>query len=339
MPASRPSARRNTRSSTQRKADFVKGGQERGLAKEHGGRDLRADRQIRRLRIQQVSHRRLRPGRLPDGVSEDAFHAGVHGRAAVQRDRGRQQARHHGRAHRRRPKLGVEVLPPDINASESSFSVQQRQDRLRPDGHQGRAAGRPTDEIVARRKRGRPVPRPVRLLRAGRSASWCSEAAIEKLIKAGAFDCFRAHRAQLTAVLPRALQAATERQSDRASRPAQPVRRLAAEQRRHVQRSPCDEDAAGRDAVAGDGEAEVREGGARLLLLEPSAGPGGEGDPPVMPRTRSAGLKGVPAEDGGHAGRHADAGSRHDLQEAAAQRQHALWAVQGGGLDGHHRVA
>jgi DNA polymerase-3 subunit alpha len=39
--------------------------------------------------------------------------------------------------------------------------------------------------------------------------------ALEKLIKAGALDCFQAHRAQLMAVLPRALQAAGEREMDR----------------------------------------------------------------------------------------------------------------------------
>ncbi|MFN4260830.1 MAG: DNA polymerase III subunit alpha [Gemmataceae bacterium] len=41
-----------------------------------------------------------------------------------------------------------------------------------------------------------------------------SRAAIERLIKAGTFDCFGAHRAQLMAALPQALQAAAELQKD-----------------------------------------------------------------------------------------------------------------------------
>ena len=47
-----------------------------------------------------------------------------------------------------------------------------------------------------------------------RPASWSAAAALEKLIKAGALDCLHGHRAQLMAVLPRAIQAATERQND-----------------------------------------------------------------------------------------------------------------------------
>jgi DNA polymerase-3 subunit alpha len=42
-----------------------------------------------------------------------------------------------------------------------------------------------------------------------------NRAAMERLIKAGAFDCLGAHRAQLMHVLPRALQAASERENDR----------------------------------------------------------------------------------------------------------------------------
>src|SRR5207302_779984 len=41
-----------------------------------------------------------------------------------------------------------------------------------------------------------------------------NKAAIERLIKAGAFDGLRGHRAQLTQLLPRALQSAADRQND-----------------------------------------------------------------------------------------------------------------------------
>ena len=39
-----------------RQADFVKGAQERGLTRGEGGGDLRADREVRGLRLQQVTH-------------------------------------------------------------------------------------------------------------------------------------------------------------------------------------------------------------------------------------------------------------------------------------------
>ena len=88
-----------------------------------GAGNLRADRLLRRLRLQQVAQCRLRPGRLPDRLSEGPLHARVHGRPAVQRDRGRQQARHHGRAHRRRPPAGRRGAAADVNASEVGFTV------------------------------------------------------------------------------------------------------------------------------------------------------------------------------------------------------------------------
>ena len=58
-------------------------------------------------------------------------------------------------------KLGVEVLPPDVNAGDVDFTVARRQDRLRPDRHQGR---RP------RRRRG-DRPRPQRGRAASRTSS------------------------------------------------------------------------------------------------------------------------------------------------------------------------
>ena len=45
--------------------------------------DLRPDGEIRRLRLQQVALGRLRAGRLPDRVAEDALPGRIHGRDAV----------------------------------------------------------------------------------------------------------------------------------------------------------------------------------------------------------------------------------------------------------------
>src|SRR5579863_4316104 len=47
-----------------------------------GGRDLRADGEVLRIRLQQVSLRGLRAGGLPDGVSEDALSGRIYGGAA-----------------------------------------------------------------------------------------------------------------------------------------------------------------------------------------------------------------------------------------------------------------
>jgi DNA polymerase-3 subunit alpha len=110
-------------------------------------------------------------------------------------------------------RLGVEVLPPDINRSETEFSVSQGRIVFGLAAIKG--CGRnATDAIVRAREEGGPFrdlfdfcervdPRAV------------NKAAIERLIKAGAFDRLPGHRAQQFAVLPRAMQAAAERQNDK----------------------------------------------------------------------------------------------------------------------------
>ncbi len=110
-------------------------------------------------------------------------------------------------------RLGVDVLPPNINLSEAAFSVLDGKIifGLMALKGLGRAAA---DEIVRARTEGGPFKdlfdfcerMDLRVL---------NRATIERLIKAGAFDRFAAHRAQLMHVLPRALQAAAQRQNDR----------------------------------------------------------------------------------------------------------------------------
>ncbi len=109
-------------------------------------------------------------------------------------------------------RLGVVVLPPDINLSESNFTVINSQIVFGLAAIKG--VGRnSTDSIVQARISGgkfrnlydfcdridqRVVPK----------------ATIERLIKAGAFDQFGDHRAQLIHALPGALQAANDRKRD-----------------------------------------------------------------------------------------------------------------------------
>jgi DNA polymerase III subunit alpha len=109
-------------------------------------------------------------------------------------------------------KLGVEVLPPSVNASDSDFTVQGGKIVFGLTAIKGCGRGA-TDDIVRARRAGGPFKD---------LFDFCEridlrtvqKAAVERLIKAGALDCFGGHRAQLTHTLPRAIQAATERQND-----------------------------------------------------------------------------------------------------------------------------
>ncbi|MFO0841512.1 MAG: DNA polymerase III subunit alpha [Gemmataceae bacterium] len=109
-------------------------------------------------------------------------------------------------------KLGIEVLPPDVNLSESDFSVKGNKVVFGLAAIKGCGRGT-TDAVVQARGEG------------GRFRDlfdFCErvdqklapKGAIERLIKAGAFDRLGGHRAQLTQALPRALQAAADRQKD-----------------------------------------------------------------------------------------------------------------------------
>jgi DNA polymerase-3 subunit alpha len=110
-------------------------------------------------------------------------------------------------------RFGVAVLPPNVNSSEALFSVADGKIVFGLTAIKGFGRGA-ADEIVRSRTEGGPFkdlfdfcdrldPRVA------------NKNAIEKLIMAGALDCLGGHRAQLLHALPRAIQAATERQNDR----------------------------------------------------------------------------------------------------------------------------
>jgi DNA polymerase-3 subunit alpha len=110
-------------------------------------------------------------------------------------------------------RLGVEVLPPDVNASDGEFTVRDGKIVFGLVAIKGVGRAAAADVVRARTEGGpfkdlfdfceRVDPR---LL---------NRAVIERLIKAGAMDRFAEHRAQLMALVPGALQSAAERQSDR----------------------------------------------------------------------------------------------------------------------------
>src|SRR5439155_1305179 len=105
-------------------------------------------------------------------------------------------------------RLGYPVQPPDVNAGEADFTVAGGKILFGLTAIKGVGRGASEEVVRARREKG-----PFKDI-----FDFCervdlkvvSRAAIEKLIKAGAFDAFGARRAQLWHVLPRALQAAGE---------------------------------------------------------------------------------------------------------------------------------
>jgi DNA polymerase-3 subunit alpha len=109
-------------------------------------------------------------------------------------------------------RLGVDVLPPDVNASDPDFSVVEGKILFGLTAIKGIGRAAAEDVVRARTEGGRfrdffDFCERIDSRTVGRGA-------IERLIKAGAFDTF-GRRSQLWHVLGRALQAASERQEDR----------------------------------------------------------------------------------------------------------------------------
>ncbi|HEY4235015.1 MAG TPA: DNA polymerase III subunit alpha [Lacipirellulaceae bacterium] len=112
-------------------------------------------------------------------------------------------------------RMGVEVVPPDVNASNTDFAVAGR--RI----HFGLSAikacgGGAADAIVAARKHGGPFLSLFDFCERVDSQT-CGRATIEALTKAGAFDCLKAKRAQLMAAIDRAMQSGAAAAADRRS--------------------------------------------------------------------------------------------------------------------------
>ncbi|HXG08874.1 MAG TPA: DNA polymerase III subunit alpha [Gemmataceae bacterium] len=110
-------------------------------------------------------------------------------------------------------RLGVAVLAPDVNASDVAFIVADGKVLFGLSAIKG--VGRGTaEEIVRARQKDGPF-RDLFDLCERIDHKIVTRAALERLIKAGALDCFGIHRAQLMHLLPRALQAASAVQEDR----------------------------------------------------------------------------------------------------------------------------
>jgi DNA polymerase-3 subunit alpha len=110
-------------------------------------------------------------------------------------------------------KLGVEVRPPDINQGEPDFTVKEGKILFGLVAIKG--LGRGAAEAIARARSEKGPFKDIFDFCERVDLKIVGRPAIERLIKAGAMDCFGAHRAQLWQVLGGALQAAVELQEDR----------------------------------------------------------------------------------------------------------------------------
>jgi DNA polymerase-3 subunit alpha len=112
-------------------------------------------------------------------------------------------------------RMGIEIVPPSVNSSDADFSV--KAGRI----HFGLAAikgcGGSASEAIASERRKRGPYRDVFDLCERVDPQQCGRAALEMLVKAGAMDCFKATRKQLTTALERAMQAGAAALADRRS--------------------------------------------------------------------------------------------------------------------------
>jgi DNA polymerase-3 subunit alpha len=110
-------------------------------------------------------------------------------------------------------RLGCPVQPPNVNTDHPDFTVEKGKLLFGLVAVKGLGRGA-AEEIVRARREGGPF-RDLFDLCERIDLKVVSRAALERLVKAGALDCFGARRSQLLEVLPRACQAAGEVQEDR----------------------------------------------------------------------------------------------------------------------------
>ncbi|MCH8044778.1 MAG: DNA polymerase III subunit alpha [Planctomycetes bacterium] len=112
-------------------------------------------------------------------------------------------------------RMNVTIVPPDVNSSGREFTVSDGKIHFALSAIKGCGEGA-ADAIVAAREKDGPFRSLFDFCERIEPAS-CNRAAIETLIKAGAFDSLGARRAQLAAVVDRALQSGASVAKDRKS--------------------------------------------------------------------------------------------------------------------------
>lgn len=111
--------------------------------------------------------------------------------------------------------MGIKVLPPDVNASESNFAVDGKSIRFGMSGIKSVGDSAVTSILEERDKNGhyKDFVDFTQRIDAGK----VNKRVVENLIKSGSMDSFGAKRSQLLAVMERALELAASRQKDRMS--------------------------------------------------------------------------------------------------------------------------
>lgn len=112
-------------------------------------------------------------------------------------------------------RMNIEVLPPDVNRSDAEFAVLDDKITFGLSAIKG-CGGGAADAIVAAREKDGPFLDIFDFCERV-DPTMCSKAAIETLVKAGAFDNMGGHRAQYSAVLEKALQSGASAIADRKS--------------------------------------------------------------------------------------------------------------------------
>ncbi|MFO0915560.1 MAG: DNA polymerase III subunit alpha [Pirellulales bacterium] len=112
-------------------------------------------------------------------------------------------------------RMNIPVVPPDVNLSDVDFTVNEGKIHFGLSAIKG-CGGSAAIAVVQARQQGGPFKSVFDFCERVDQQS-CNRAAIETLIKAGAFDAFGAKRAQLMAVLERALQSGAAALADRRS--------------------------------------------------------------------------------------------------------------------------
>lgn len=112
-------------------------------------------------------------------------------------------------------RMGIKIVPPDVNHSNVDFSVEENKIFFGLSAIKG-CGGSASESIVAARKKDGPFKDIFEFCERV-DPSDCSRATIETLIKAGAFDSTGANRAQLMAVVEKAIQSGASKLADRRS--------------------------------------------------------------------------------------------------------------------------
>ena len=100
-------------------------------------------------------------------------------------------------------RMGIEVVAPCVNQSDVNFTVAEDKIYFAMSAIKG--CGVSAAEAIASERKSKGPFKSLFDFCERMEASKCGRSSIETLIKAGAMDCFGAHRAQLTAVVDRAL--------------------------------------------------------------------------------------------------------------------------------------